>query len=63
MLTDDELVGLSKQKRYSLVSIGVRIPRVFHAEGKKIGKKEGYSFSHFVRRAMAREFLSRKEKS
>ena len=63
MLTDAELQKWATFKSSRLVSVGVRIPKIFYQEGKKLGKQQGISFSGFVRRAIAREFLSRtKEK-
>jgi hypothetical protein len=62
MLTDAELQQWATFKSSALVPVGVRIPKVFYREGKKLGKKQGLSFSQFVRRALAREFLSQKEK-
>lgn len=63
MVTDDEIAKCTVGKPTNLVAVGVRIPKVFYREGKRLGKQGGFSFSHFVRRALAREFLSQKEKS
>ena len=62
MLTETELDRWTKVKSSPLMAVGVRIPKVFYQEAKRIGKKNGFSFSHFVRRALAREFLAGKEK-
>jgi len=45
-----------------MVRTAIRMPKTFVKEGQKIAKAEGMSFATLVRRSLAREFLSRKEK-
>lgn len=51
---------MSKER---MVKVGVRFPKLFIKEGRKIASREGLNFSQFVRRTVAREFLSRREKA
>jgi hypothetical protein len=44
-----------------LVKIAVRIPRTFLKEARKLARRDGVNFSHFMRRTLAREFIARKD--
>lgn len=48
--------------KHKLIPIGIRIPKRFLHTAKKLSAQEGITFSHFVRRSLAREFMARQVK-